>query len=50
MARLEKDGVVGVISGRAIYSGTLRLPEAVAWLREQAGSDARWTLNSILTY
>jgi phosphoribosylformimino-5-aminoimidazole carboxamide ribotide isomerase len=33
MARLEKDGVVGLITGRAIYSGSLRLPEALAWLR-----------------
>lgn len=36
MSRLEKDGVAGVITGRAIYSGSLRLPEALAWLREHS--------------
>ena len=27
---LEKDGIVGVITGRAIYEGTLDLAEAIA--------------------
>jgi len=27
---LEKEGVIGVIVGRALYTGTLRLPEAIA--------------------
>jgi len=38
MARLEKDGVVGLITGRAIYSGSLRLPEALSWLREHSAA------------
>lgn len=42
MARLEKDGVVGVITGRAIYSGSLRLPEALVWLREQTAAQPSW--------
>lgn len=32
-ARLE-----GAISGRALYDGTLSLPEALAWIREQEGA------------
>ncbi|MBI5584311.1 MAG: 1-(5-phosphoribosyl)-5-[(5-phosphoribosylamino)methylideneamino]imidazole-4-carboxamide isomerase [Deltaproteobacteria bacterium] len=40
MSRLEKDGVVGVITGRAIYSGSLRLPEALAWLRKHTAPTA----------
>jgi phosphoribosylformimino-5-aminoimidazole carboxamide ribotide isomerase len=43
MARLEKDGVVGVITGRAIYSGSLRLPEALIWLREHTAVQPSWS-------
>jgi phosphoribosylformimino-5-aminoimidazole carboxamide ribotide isomerase len=32
LAPLEKDGLVGMITGRAIYSGTLDLKEAMTWL------------------
>ena len=32
LAPLEADGVVGVISGRALYDGSLDLREALAWL------------------
>jgi phosphoribosylformimino-5-aminoimidazole carboxamide ribotide isomerase len=41
LARLEKDGVVGLITGRAIYSGSLRLPAALAWLREHTSPEAQ---------
>ncbi len=37
---LEKDGVVGVIVGRALYAGTLQLPEAIARAGEKAGLHA----------
>lgn len=30
---LEKEGVGGVIIGRALYAGTLKLPEALALIR-----------------
>jgi phosphoribosylformimino-5-aminoimidazole carboxamide ribotide isomerase len=30
---LEKDGVIGAIAGKALYDGTLSLPEALAYLR-----------------
>ena len=39
MARLEKHGVVGLITGRAIYSGSLGLPEAIRWLRNNTKAD-----------
>jgi phosphoribosylformimino-5-aminoimidazole carboxamide ribotide isomerase len=29
VSRLEPDGVIGMITGRALYQGTLDLPEAV---------------------
>jgi phosphoribosylformimino-5-aminoimidazole carboxamide ribotide isomerase len=32
LAPLEKDGLVGMITGRAIYSGSLDLKEAMDWL------------------
>jgi phosphoribosylformimino-5-aminoimidazole carboxamide ribotide isomerase len=38
MARLEKQGVVGLITGKAIYSGSLNLPEAIRWLRNNSAS------------
>jgi phosphoribosylformimino-5-aminoimidazole carboxamide ribotide isomerase len=38
MARLEKQGVAGLITGKAIYSGSLRLPEAIRWLRNNSTS------------
>jgi phosphoribosylformimino-5-aminoimidazole carboxamide ribotide isomerase len=31
---LEKDGVQGVIVGRALYAGTLKLPDAI-WMAEK---------------
>lgn len=36
VARLEPDGVIGMITGRALYQGTLSLPEAI-----QAASGAK---------
>ena len=30
---LSKEGLQGVISGRAIYAGTLNVPEALAWIQ-----------------
>ena len=35
LAPLEADGVVGVISGRALYDGSLDLREALAWLAKR---------------
>ena len=32
---LAREGLEGVISGRALYEGTLDLPEALAWLAAQ---------------
>jgi phosphoribosylformimino-5-aminoimidazole carboxamide ribotide isomerase len=32
---LEKEGVIGVIVGRALYAGTLKLPEAIARAKEE---------------
>jgi phosphoribosylformimino-5-aminoimidazole carboxamide ribotide isomerase len=37
---LEKDGVSGVIIGRALYAGTLNLPEAMALSEGKGISDA----------
>jgi phosphoribosylformimino-5-aminoimidazole carboxamide ribotide isomerase len=34
LATLEPDGLVGMITGRAIYSGTLDLAEAIGWLKK----------------
>ncbi len=34
LAPLEKDGLVGMITGRAIYSGSLILSEAIEWLKK----------------
>lgn len=34
LAALESDGLVGMITGRAIYSGSLDLPEAMEWLKK----------------
>jgi phosphoribosylformimino-5-aminoimidazole carboxamide ribotide isomerase len=34
LAALEADGLVGMITGRAIYSGSLILPEAIKWLKK----------------
>jgi phosphoribosylformimino-5-aminoimidazole carboxamide ribotide isomerase len=34
LAPLEKDGLAGMITGRAIYSGSLDLKEAMAWLEK----------------
>lgn len=34
LAALEADGLVGMITGRAIYSGSLNLPEAIEWLKK----------------
>jgi phosphoribosylformimino-5-aminoimidazole carboxamide ribonucleotide (ProFAR) isomerase len=39
MARLEKFGVAGLITGKAIYSGSLRLPEAIRWLKHNTKAD-----------
>jgi phosphoribosylformimino-5-aminoimidazole carboxamide ribotide isomerase len=36
MAGLEKLGVAGLITGKAIYSGSLRLPEAIRWLKNNS--------------
>jgi len=33
---LERDGVMGVIVGRALYAGTLKLPDAIR-LAEKKG-------------
>ena len=38
LLKLEKDGVIGVISGRAIYEGTLSVREACRVAREGAAS------------
>jgi len=37
LAPLEKDGLIGMITGRAIYSGSLELSEAIRWLKENTG-------------
>lgn len=37
LAPLEEDGLVGIITGRAIYSGTLQLREAMDWLERNTG-------------
>ncbi len=37
LIELEKDGVVGVITGKAIYSGALNLKEAVAFTESSGG-------------
>jgi phosphoribosylformimino-5-aminoimidazole carboxamide ribotide isomerase len=34
LAPLEKDGLVGMITGRAIYIGSLKLSEAIEWLKK----------------
>jgi phosphoribosylformimino-5-aminoimidazole carboxamide ribotide isomerase len=34
LAALEADGLGGMITGRAIYSGSLILPEAIKWLKK----------------
>lgn len=34
LAPLEPDGLIGMITGRAIYSGTLDLAEAIGWLKK----------------
>lgn len=34
LALLEDDGLVGMITGRAIYSGSLSLVEAITWLKK----------------
>ena len=34
---LEKEGVIGVIVGRALYAGTLKLPEAIARVEGKRG-------------
>jgi phosphoribosylformimino-5-aminoimidazole carboxamide ribotide isomerase len=34
LAPLEKDGLAGMITGRAIYSGSLNLSEAIDWLKK----------------
>lgn len=34
LAPLEKDGLAGMITGRAIYSGSLNLGEAIQWLKK----------------
>ncbi len=36
---LSRKGLEGVITGRAIYEGTLNLSEAVKWIREQKTGD-----------
>ena len=38
---LSREGLEGVISGRALYEGTLDLASALAWLAEQEGAGAR---------
>jgi phosphoribosylformimino-5-aminoimidazole carboxamide ribotide isomerase len=38
LASLEEDGLVGMITGRAIYSGTLNLVEAIDWLKKNTRS------------
>ncbi|MGM0404272.1 MAG: HisA/HisF-related TIM barrel protein, partial [Thermodesulfobacteriota bacterium] len=35
LAPLEADGVVGVITGRALYDGSLDLKAAMAWLESR---------------
>lgn len=35
---LSREGLEGVISGRALYEGTLDLPAALAWITAQEGS------------
>jgi phosphoribosylformimino-5-aminoimidazole carboxamide ribotide isomerase len=37
LAPLEKEGLVGIITGRAIYSGSLNLAEAIEWLKKNTG-------------
>ncbi len=37
LAPLESEGLQGVITGRAIYAGTLDFAEAMAWIRERRG-------------
>ncbi|MGE4554051.1 MAG: HisA/HisF-related TIM barrel protein, partial [Desulfovibrionaceae bacterium] len=32
---LAAEGLEGVITGKAIYTGTLDVPEALAWIRAQ---------------
>jgi phosphoribosylformimino-5-aminoimidazole carboxamide ribotide isomerase len=34
LASLEEDGLAGMITGRAIYSGSLNLAEAIDWLKK----------------
>jgi phosphoribosylformimino-5-aminoimidazole carboxamide ribotide isomerase len=38
LAPLEGDGLAGIITGRAIYSGTLNLKEAMDWLKKNTGT------------
>jgi phosphoribosylformimino-5-aminoimidazole carboxamide ribotide isomerase len=40
LAPLGADGLVGMITGRAIYSGTLTLTEAIGWLKKNTPSQA----------
>jgi phosphoribosylformimino-5-aminoimidazole carboxamide ribotide isomerase len=40
LAPLGADGLVGMITGRAIYSGTLALAEAIGWLKKNTPSQA----------
>jgi phosphoribosylformimino-5-aminoimidazole carboxamide ribotide isomerase len=37
LAALEGQGLMGMITGRAIYSGTLDLREAIGWLKKNSG-------------
>ncbi|MEW6185553.1 MAG: 1-(5-phosphoribosyl)-5-[(5-phosphoribosylamino)methylideneamino]imidazole-4-carboxamide isomerase [Thermodesulfobacteriota bacterium] len=34
LCSLAADGLAGIVTGRAIYSGSLKLAEAIGWLRE----------------
>ena len=38
LAPLEKDGLIGVITGQAIYSGSLQLKEAIEWLEKNTST------------
>jgi phosphoribosylformimino-5-aminoimidazole carboxamide ribotide isomerase len=40
LAPLEKDGLAGMITGRAIYSGSLNLSEAIEWLKNNTGQSS----------
>jgi phosphoribosylformimino-5-aminoimidazole carboxamide ribotide isomerase len=40
LAPLEPEGLVGIITGRAIYSGSLNLKEAMDWLKKNTAQTA----------